>query len=94
MIVWKTSGVCSRSISFDISADGVVHDVSFDGGCHGNAQGIARLVEGRTVEDIVSRLTGITCGSKQTSCPDQLARALLQQRAENAPAERQAVPGA
>ena len=55
---------------------GVIKSVAFTGGCHGNLQGISRLVEGMKVEDAISRLKGIKCGFKSTSCPDQLARAL------------------
>ncbi len=74
-MIYKTKGVCSTQISFDV-ADGKVKDVSFVGGCHGNLQGIARLVEGMEVNDAISRLEGIRCGFKSTSCPDQLAKAL------------------
>lgn len=70
-----TQGTCSRQIDFTIE-DGVVKDVRFTGGCHGNLQGIARLVEGMTPEQVVERLKGIRCGNKPTSCPDQLACAL------------------
>lgn len=74
-MIYKTKGVCSTQISFDV-ADGKVKDVAFVGGCHGNLQGIARLVEGMEVNDAISRLEGIRCGFKSTSCPDQLAKAL------------------
>lgn len=74
---YKTRGVCSRNISFDI-VDGKVTDVHFDGGCNGNTQGVARLVEGMPVEDAIRRMEGIKCGFKGTSCPDQLAKALKQ----------------
>ena len=73
---FRTSGVCSRSIEFDVTSDGAVCSVCFEGGCNGNAQGIARLVEGRSAEEIVRLLSGIRCEGKSTSCPDQLARAL------------------
>ena len=56
--------------------NGIIKSVSFTGGCHGNLQGISRLVEGMKVEDAIARLKGIRCGFKSTSCPDQLARAL------------------
>lgn len=72
---FATQGTCSRQIDFTIE-DGVVKDVRFTGGCHGNLQGIARLVEGMTPEQIMERLKGIRCGNKATSCPDQLACAL------------------
>jgi uncharacterized protein (TIGR03905 family) len=72
---YRTKGVCSQMIHFDIE-DGKVRSVSFLGGCSGNTQGVARLVEGMNVHDAISRLEGITCGFKPTSCPDQLAKAL------------------
>lgn len=74
-MTYKTKGVCSREISFDIE-DNKVKNVSFVGGCNGNLQGIGRLVEGMDVEDVISRIEGIQCGFKSTSCPDQLAQAL------------------
>ncbi|MBR6720167.1 MAG: TIGR03905 family TSCPD domain-containing protein [Clostridia bacterium] len=73
----KNQGTCSRSVSFDISENGTVSAVSFEGGCHGNLQGIAALCEGKSADEIIASLTGIKCGFKQTSCPDQLAKALL-----------------
>lgn len=72
---YKTQGVCSRNISFDIR-DGRVYNVFFDGGCNGNTQGIAGLVDGMPVDEVIKRLSGIKCGFKGTSCPDQLAKAL------------------
>lgn len=72
---YRTQGVCSRNITFDI-VDGLVTNVQFDGGCNGNTKGIARLVEGMDAAEAVRRLSGITCGYKNTSCPDQLAKAL------------------
>lgn len=75
-MVYKTSGVCSKEISYDIDESGCVHNVSFLGGCNGNLKGIGSLVEGMKVEDVIARLEGIQCGSKGTSCPDQLAKAL------------------
>ena len=73
---YKTSGTCSQMIEFEVN-DGVLSNVLFYGGCAGNLQGISRLVEGMKVEDVVSRLQGIRCGMKSTSCPDQLAQALM-----------------
>lgn len=72
---YKTSGVCSRSINFDIE-DGVLKNVSYEGGCNGNLKGIGKLVEGMKVDEVIKRLEGIKCGFKSTSCPDQLAKAL------------------
>ncbi len=72
---YKTHGVCAKNISFDVK-DGKVCNVQFTGGCNGNLQGIGRLVEGMPVEEVISRVEGIKCGMKATSCPDQLAHAL------------------
>lgn len=77
-ITYQTSGTCSQQIDLDIDEDGRVWNVQFLGGCNGNLQGIGRLVNGMKVEDIKERLAGIRCGYKNTSCPDQLARALEQ----------------
>ena len=74
---YRTKGVCARNITFDI-VDGKVTDVHFEGGCSGNTKGVARLVEGMTPEEVISRLEGIPCGFKGTSCPDQLAKAIRQ----------------
>ncbi|MGN0469443.1 MAG: TIGR03905 family TSCPD domain-containing protein [Acutalibacteraceae bacterium] len=73
--VYKTRGTCSRSIEFDLD-DGIVRNVKFNGGCSGNSQGIAALVEGMKAEDVIARCKNIMCGMKSTSCPDQLAKAL------------------
>ena len=75
MFKYKTKGTCSQEIQFDI-VDGKLTDVKFIGGCSGNTQGVARLVEGMDAEEAVKRLSGIKCGFKSTSCPDQLARAI------------------
>lgn len=74
---FKTRGVCSQKITFDIE-DNKVRNVRFIGGCSGNTQGVARLIEGMDVEDAISRIEGIKCGPRSTSCPDQLACALKQ----------------
>lgn len=74
---YKTKGTCSVAISFEIEK-GVVHDVTFTGGCDGNLKAISRLVEGQTAEEIARRIGGVTCGWKPTSCGDQLARAVLE----------------
>lgn len=73
--VYKTKGTCSTHIELNVE-DGVLKDVAFWGGCSGNLQGISHLVKGMKVEDVIARLEGIRCGSKVTSCPDQLCRAL------------------
>lgn len=75
MVQYKTSGTCSSAITFDIK-DNKLNGVQFTGGCHGNLQGISKLVEGMDIDDVITRLEGIRCGSKKTSCPDQLACAL------------------
>ncbi len=75
VIEYKTCGTCSRAINIDVQ-DGVVKSVQFVGGCAGNTAGISKLVEGMTVEEVIRRLSGIRCGFKSTSCPDQLAQAL------------------
>lgn len=72
---YYTSGTCSSQIDIEIENNTIKH-VSFSGGCHGNLQGISRLVEGMRCEDAISKLEGIRCGYKLTSCPDQLAKAL------------------
>ena len=74
---YKTKGTCSQRIFFDIE-DGKLVNVQFVGGCNGNLKGIAALVEGMNVEEVISRLEGITCGGKPTSCPDQLAKAITE----------------
>ena len=72
---YMTKGTCSRSIDVELEGN-IIKSVAFMGGCHGNLQGISKLVEGMKAEDAISRLQGICCGRKPTSCPDQLARAL------------------
>ncbi|MBU3876507.1 TIGR03905 family TSCPD domain-containing protein [Faecalicatena sp. AGMB00832] len=72
---YRPQGVCSRMINFDIE-DNKVRNVSFDGGCNGNLQGISRLIDGMDVDEAISKIEGIRCGFKKTSCPDQLANAL------------------
>lgn len=72
---YQTSGTCSREIQFEIE-DGKVKNVQYIGGCNGNLKGISALIDGMDVNEVISRLEGITCGPKNTSCPDQLAKAL------------------
>ena len=76
-LLYKTSGTCSQYIEVGVK-DGKVSKCVFYGGCNGNTQGIAKLVNGMSPEDVISRLDGIRCGTKCTSCPDQLCRALEQ----------------
>ena len=68
-------GVCARFVTFDLE-DGKVSNVRFEGGCSGNTQGVAALAEGADAEELIQRLSGIRCGFKSTSCPDQFATAL------------------
>jgi len=75
MFSYVPSGVCSKRIEFEVK-DGNISQVAFEGGCAGSLQGISRLVDGLPVKDVIKRLSGITCGKKTTSCPDQLAIAL------------------
>ena len=75
MMKYKTHGVCSQEINFEIEGN-KVGLVQFVGGCSGNTQGVSRLVEGMDVDDAIRRLEGIKCGFRPTSCPDQLSKAL------------------
>ena len=77
---YKTHGVCTRGITFDVK-DHKLTNVHFEGGCAGNTQGVARLVEGMDIDEAIRRLDGIRCGFKPTSCPDQLAQALKEYEA-------------
>lgn len=79
---YMTKGVCSRSIDFDV-VDNKVTNVKFEGGCSGNTQGVAALVEGMDIDEAIRRMKNIKCGFKPTSCPDQLATALEQYKAAN-----------
>ena len=72
---YRTSGTCSSQIDLEVE-DGILKDVCFTGGCNGNLKGISALVKGMKVEEVISRLEGIRCGYKPTSCPDQLCQAL------------------
>ena len=72
---YKPQGVCSSALDIELK-DGIIESVQFTGGCNGNLQGISALVKGMTPQEAISRLKGIRCGFKATSCPDQLARAL------------------
>lgn len=72
---YTTRGTCSRFIDFDV-IDGKVTNVKFTMGCHGNTQGVAKLVEGMDIHEVIEKLKGIDCNGRGTSCPDQLAIAL------------------
>lgn len=77
--VYETTGTCSKAIMLDVDdATGIINSVQFVGGCPGNTIGVAQLVRGQKVEDVIQKLEGIRCGVKPTSCPDQLATALKQ----------------
>lgn len=80
---YRTQGVCSSDIQFQV-VDGKLTGVTYSGGCHGNLQGIGKLVEGMDIHDVISKLDGIRCGYKSTSCPDQLAQALKKYLAQQA----------
>lgn len=80
-ITYKTQSVCSRSIEIDVEND-IITNVKFNGGCAGNTQGVANLIRGMSVDEAISRLEGIRCGFKPTSCPDQLAKALKKGKEE------------
>ena len=76
MYEYKPSGTCAQRILFDVE-EGKVKNVQFIGGCNGNLKGIAALIEGMDMDTVIERVQGITCGMKKTSCPDQLAQALI-----------------
>ena len=76
---YATSRTCSREIDFEVDNNNIVTSCEFIGGCMGNTQGVARLVVGRSVDDVIKTLEGINCGNRGTSCPDQLAQALQSQ---------------
>jgi len=80
--VYKTNGTCSTDIQLKVE-EGVLKEVRFIGGCNGNLQGISRLVEGMPVDEVISKLEGISCGGRPTSCPDQLCRALKELNKNN-----------
>lgn len=73
---YYTHGTCSSQIDLEVDEQGIIRDVIFTGGCHGNLQGISILVRGMKASEAISKLQGIRCGYKNTSCPDQLATAL------------------
>ena len=76
---YRPSGVCSSEMIFDIDENThIINELKVINGCNGNLKGISSLVKGMKVEDVISKLSGITCGFRQTSCPDQIAKALVQ----------------
>ncbi|MCI5623652.1 MULTISPECIES: TIGR03905 family TSCPD domain-containing protein [Anaerostipes] len=74
-MIYKTKGTCSSAIEFEI-AEGIITDLKFHGGCQGNTTGVAALAKGRPVDEVIDKLSGIQCGFRGTSCPDQLSLAL------------------
>lgn len=74
--VYKPQGVCSKEMRFEIDDDNKIQHLEVIGGCNGNLKGIAQLLKGQDLDDIITRLDGVTCGFKATSCPDQIAQAL------------------
>ena len=74
-VCYKTQGTCSSLIEVEVE-NGIVTDIHFTGGCNGNLQGISSLVKGMAVDEVIARLEGIRWGSRPTSCPDQLCKAL------------------
>ena len=81
-MIYKTKGTCARSIEFEVE-DGILKDITFIGGCQGNTQGVAALAKGLTVNEVIDKLSGIQCGFRGTSCPDQLALALKRYQEEH-----------
>ncbi len=82
MNIYNTNGTCSRQILFDVTKDNKVTNVKYIGGCSGNLQGIAKLVNGKDIDEVINLLSGIQCRGN-TSCPDQLAKALMQYKNNN-----------
>ena len=76
MFTYRTQGTCAKMIAFEVDSENKLRNVQFAGGCNGNLQGIAKLVEGRTLDEVAPLLAGIRCGMKNTSCPDQLSKAI------------------
>ena len=77
-IEFKTSGVCCRQITLEVDENNIIKDAIFEGGCNGNLCGISRLIIGQDAKDVAEKIKGTTCGTKSTSCPDQLAKAILE----------------
>ena len=77
MIKYKTQGICAKEIYFSVK-DNILQEVIFVGGCDGNHKGLCALVEGLPIDEVIAKLQGITCGNNNTSCPDQLAQALIE----------------
>lgn len=74
---YKPNGVCSLEMIFDIDENNIIKDLKVIGGCNGNLKGISQLIKNMNIDDVIKKLSGITCGYKNTSCPDQISKALL-----------------
>ncbi len=81
IIQYQTQGTCSKLINIALK-EGKIVDIEFIGGCNGNLKGISKLVTGLTIDEVIDKLQGITCGPKSTSCPDQLAQCLIQYKSK------------
>lgn len=77
-IEFKTSGVCCRQITLEVDENNIIQKADFQGGCNGNLGGISKLIVGQDAKEVAEKLQGTTCGSKNTSCPDQLAKAIVE----------------
>ncbi len=82
VIQYQTQGTCSKFINIALK-EGKIVDIEFIGGCNGNLKGISKLVTGLTIDEVIDKLQGITCGPKSTSCPDQLAQCLIQYKSKS-----------
>lgn len=76
MYLFKTHGTCSKQITFEVDSQNKVRNIAYEGGCSGNLKILGQLLEGKTVDEVINRLEGLKCDNRDTSCPDQLARAL------------------
>ncbi|WP_297137018.1 TIGR03905 family TSCPD domain-containing protein [Terrisporobacter sp.] len=77
-ITFKTSGVCCRQIELEVDENNIISEATFEGGCNGNLAGISKLIVGQNALEVAEKLKGTTCGSKSTSCPDQLSKAIVE----------------
>ncbi|WP_419725737.1 TIGR03905 family TSCPD domain-containing protein [Terrisporobacter petrolearius] len=77
-IEFQTSGVCCRQITLEVDENNIIKEANFEGGCNGNLSGISKLIVGQNAKEVAARLEGTTCGSKDTSCPDQLSKAIVE----------------
>ena len=80
---FKPDGVCSSEMIFEIDENNIIKDLKVIGGCNGNLKGIATLIKGMSVDEVIEKLNGITCGYKNTSCPDQISKALVEYKKRN-----------